>query len=170
MASLDNLVSKVRLELGDSGKSFVVQFVADGTTNRFEIHYSPLDANQVYVALNGVDVTSSTSVEESTGTLVFDTVPEDGDEITVSGTYYRYFTAAELAYIVESALAQHSAKHTDSLGRTLTPATLPHIEEYPVVIYATSLALYTLATDASFDIDVLAPDGVNILVLRDTVS
>ena len=162
MADITNLVSKVRLELGDTGKSFVVQFVADGTTNRFNIHYSPLDANQVFVTLNGVDVTSSTSVEESTGVLVFDTVPTDGSEITVSGLFYRYFTAAELGYLVESALAQHSAKHTDSLGRHLTAATLPAIEEYPVVVYATSLALYTLATDSSFDIDILAPDGVNI--------
>lgn len=162
MTTIDSLVSKVRLELGDSGKSFVVQFVADGTTNRFDIHYSPLDATQVYVAMNGSDVTSTTSVEESSGTLVFDTVPVEGSEITVSGIYYRYFTAAELAYIVESALSQHAAKHTDSLGRSLTPETLPAIEEYPVVVYATSLALYTLATDASFDIDIAAPDGVSI--------
>lgn len=162
MADITTLVSKVRLELGDTGKSFVVQFVADGTTNRFNIHYSPLDATQVYVTLNGTDVTSSTSVEESSGVIVFDEVPEDGDEIQVSGLYYRYFTAAELTYIVESALGQHAAKHTDSLGRIINASTLPSLEEYPVVVYATSLALYTLATDSSFDIDILAPDGVNI--------
>jgi hypothetical protein len=112
--------------------------------------------------LNGTDVTSTTSVEESTGVLVFDTVPADGDEIQVSGLFYRYFTAAELTYLVESAVAQHSAKHTDSLGRHLNVSNLPVLEEYPVVVYATSLALYTLATDSSFDIDILAPDGVNI--------
>jgi hypothetical protein len=162
MADITTLVSKVRLELGDTGKSFVVQFVADGTTNRFNIHYSPLDATQVYVTLNGVNVTSTTSVEESSGVLVFDTVPADGAEIQVSGLFYRYFTAAELGYLVESALAQHAAKHTDSLGRMLTVENLPTIEEYPVVVYATSLALYTLATDSSFDIDIMAPDGVNI--------
>jgi hypothetical protein len=162
MASIANLVNRVRLELGDTGKSFVVQFVADGTTNRFNIHYSPLDADQITVTLNGTDVTSSTSVEESSGVLVFDEVPDDGDEIVVSGLYYRYFTAAELAYLVESALSQHAAKHTDSLGRTINFSTLPTIEEYPVVVYATSLALYTLATDSSFDIDIMAPDGVNI--------
>ena len=162
MADITTLVSKVRLELGDTGKSFVVQFVADGTTNRFNIHYSPLDANQVFVTLNGADVTSSTSIEESSGVLVFDEVPADGDEIQVSGLYYRYFTAAELTYLVEAAIDQHSAKHTDSLGRTISAVNLPSLDEYPVVIYATSLALYTLATDSSFDIDILAPDGVNI--------
>lgn len=162
MATISNLVDRVRLELGDGGKSFVTQFVADGTTNRFNIHYSPLDANQVYAVVNGVDVTDSVSVEESSGVVVFDTVPEDGDEITVSGTYYRYFTAAELEGLVTTAVAQHTSHHTDSVGREITVANLPTIDEYPVAIYATTLALYTLATDASFDIDIAAPDGVSI--------
>lgn len=162
MATISSLVDRVRMELGDQGKSFVTQFVADGTTNRFKIHYSPLDATTVHAWLNGVEVTDGVSVEESTGVVVFDVVPEDGDEITMSGNYYRYFTGAEMAQIVENALASHSAKHVDSLGRTVLPENLPGIEEYPVAIYATSLALYTLATDASFDIDIYAPDGVNI--------
>jgi hypothetical protein len=162
VTSVSSLVDRVRFELGDTGKSFVEQFVADGTTNRFRIHYSPLDAPKVFVYLNGTDVTSSVSVEESTGVLVFDTVPADGDEITVSGFYYRYFTYEELVSIVNSAVQQHSARHVDSLGRPITVDTLPMIDEYPVAVYATTLALYTLATDASFDIDISAPDGVSI--------
>lgn len=162
MASISTLVDRVRLELGDVGKSFVAQFVADGTTNRFYIHYSPLDAASIFVFQNGVDVSTSTSVEESTGVLVFNEVPADGDEITVSGTYFRYFTAAELRSLVNDAVLQHSAGHTDVLGRQITVETLPGIEEYPVAIYAVTLALYTLATDSSFDIDISAPDGVSI--------
>lgn len=162
MASVSSLVDRVRFELGDGGKSFVEQFVADGTTNRFRIHYSPLDAHKVFASVNGVDVTDSVSVEESTGVIVFDSVPNDMDEITVSGFYYRYFTYEELVGIVESAVAQHTARHTDSVGRQITVDNLPMIDEYPVAVYATTLALYTLATDASFDIDISAPDGVNI--------
>jgi hypothetical protein len=162
MASISTIVDRVRLELGDIGKSFVTQFVADGTTNRFFIHYSPLDAATIFVFQNGTDVTADVSVEESTGILVFDEVPEDGDEITVSGTYFRYFTAAELRNLVTDALAQHSRGHTDTVGRQITVENLPGIEEYPVAIYATTLALYTLATDSSFDIDISAPDGVSI--------
>lgn len=162
MATVESLVSRVRLELGDLGKSFVTKFVADGTTNRFYIHYSPLDAASIFVWLNGTDVTSTTAVEESTGVLVFDTVPADGTEITVSGTYFRYFTAAELASLVTDAVAQHSAGHVDTVGRKVTVDTLPSNEDYAVSIYATTLALYTLATDASFDIDIAAPDGVSI--------
>ena len=162
MATVSSLVSRVRLELGDMGKSFVTQFVADGTTNRFKLHYSPLDAASVVVYSASVDVTSQAHVEESTGVLVLDFIPADGDELTVSGNYYRYFTDTELASLVTDAVAQHSAGHTDSLGRKMTVETLPQIEEYPVSIYAVTLALYTLATDASFDIDISAPDGVSI--------
>jgi hypothetical protein len=162
VATISNLVDKVRVELGDIGKSFVTQFVADGSTNRFILHYAPLDASLVEVYKNGVDISNSSTVEESTGILVLDDVPADGDAITVSGNYYRYFTAAELASLVTSAVEQHSAKHTDSLGRKITVETLPLIEEYPVSVYAVTLALYTLATDAAFDIDIQAPDGVTI--------
>lgn len=162
MATISTLVDRVRVELGDIGKSFVTRFVADGTTNRFSIHYSPLDGTTVQSWINGVEKTSVTSVEESTGVIVFNEVPVDGDEITVTGTYYRYFTAAELTGLVNDAFLQHSAGHTDVVGRKLTLATLPPIEEYPVALYATTLALYTLANDAAFDIDIQAPDGVSI--------
>lgn len=162
MATISTLVDRVRVELGDLGKSFVEQFVADGTTNRFLIHYSPLDGTTVQAWVNGTEVTNTTSVEESTGLIVFDTVPADGDEITVTGTYYRYFTAAELTGIVNDAVLQHTAGHTDAVGRKLTVDTLPPVEEYPVALYATTLALYALANDAAFDIDIQAPDGVSI--------
>jgi len=162
MATISSLVDRVRLELGDVGKSFVTKFVADGTTNRFKLHYAPLDATTVVVYAGTTDITSTSYVEESTGVLVTGTVLADMTEVTVSGSYYRYFTGAELATIVGDALAQHSTGHVDSLGRKEGIGTLPFIEEYPVAIYATTIALYTLATDSAFDIDIQAPDGVTI--------
>jgi hypothetical protein len=162
VATLTSLIGRVRVELGDIGKSFVEQFVADGTTNRFVIHYSPVDAQTVLVKSNGVDISSTSYIEESTGILTLPTVPADGTEITVSGTYYRYFTGAEMTSLIEAAVVQHTSGHSDSLGRAVTVDTLPVIDEYPIAVYATTLALYTLATDASFDIDIQAPDGVSI--------
>lgn len=162
MATITSLIERVRLELGDLGKSFVEQFMADGTTNRFKIDYAPLDGESVVVSKNGTDISNATWVEESTGVIITETVPADGDTITVSGTYYRYFKTPELEMIVNNALNEHVANHTDSTGRSLSLANLPAVEEYPVALYATTLALYTLATDAAFDIDISAPDGVNI--------
>jgi hypothetical protein len=162
MATMSSLVGRVRLELGDIAKSFVTQFVADGTTNRFVLHYAPLDGAGLLVFKNGADISNLASVEESTGILILDTVPADGDEITVSGNYYRYFTDPEISTLVENALTQHTNGKKDSVGRPLTIDNLPVVDEYPLVVYSVTLALYTLATDAAFDIDVQAPDGVTI--------
>jgi hypothetical protein len=175
MANIDSLISRVRVELGDLGKSFVTQFVADGSTNRFKLHYAPLDSTTVTVQTklisNGTtyDITNNAHIEESTGVLVLlqndgvtPLVPADGDELTVAGNYYRYFTGAELTQLINDAVSEHASYATDSTGRKVTLATLPSSEEYPVAVYATTLALYTLATDAAFDIDIQAPDGVSI--------
>jgi hypothetical protein len=144
------------------GKSFVWQAVADGTTARFLMPYSPVDGVNLLVTLNGMDVSDNVTVEETTGYLTFDTVPAAGQIIIAAGVYFRYFTNAEICQYVDTAFGQHVANHADGYGRGYTIATLPGIEEYPVVVYASSLALYTLATDASFDIDITAPDGVQI--------
>jgi hypothetical protein len=162
VATITSLVDRVRIELGDIGKTFVQSFVADGSTNRFKLGYAPLDGTSVTVVANGVDISTTSWVEESSGVLVTAAVPADGVEILVSGLYHRYFTSTELAAIVTNAVNMHTAQHTDSLGRSQTVTNLPVVEEYPVVIFATTLALYTLATDASFDIDIAAPDGVSI--------
>jgi hypothetical protein len=116
----------------------------------------------VQVFKNDVDISDAVELEERTGVLVLDDLPDVDDEFTVTGNYYRYFTTRELETIVSSAIEQHAGRDVDSMGRKITLANLPSIEEYPVALYATTLALYTLATDASFDINIFAPDGVSI--------
>lgn len=162
MATLTSLSDRLRTEIGDLGKSFVWQTTAPGTTNRFLIPYSPVDGANLIVTLDAVDVSDAVTVEETTGYITFDDVPEADAVIIVAGTYYRYFTNDEICQFVNDAFAQHSANHADGYGRAVTMMSLPGIEEYPVVIYASTLALYTLATDAAFDIDITAPDGVMI--------
>jgi len=162
VTTVSSLTDLVRSELGDTSKSFVMQFMADGTTNRFTLHYAPVDATDVFVSFDGVDVSNDCSVEEATGVLVTDQVPLDGVEITVAGNYFRYFTTSEIERFVDAAFLQHSNNRVDSLGRVQTLERLPANEVYPVALLATTLALYTLATDASFDINISAPDGVSI--------
>ena len=162
MATVNSLAERLRYEIGDIGKSFVYQFIADGVTNRFRLPYDPVDGASMVITLDGVDVSTTVEVEEATGYLVFDTVPTAGDVAVVAGNYFRYFTTLEMCQFVTTAFEQHSAFHTDAYGRTVSIANLATLEEYPVVVYASTLALYTLATDASFDIDITAPDGVMI--------
>ena len=177
MADINSLLAKTRIELGDNGTSFVATFITDGRTNRYLLHHSPLDGGSVQVFANGIDITHFSAVEESTGTLVMDitpgdfptlitdpqhAVPDAGIQVIVSGTQFRYFTTTELTSIVNDAFLQHNAHAADAMGRKKTLANLPAIEEQPVAVYASTLALYILATDASFDIDISAPDGVTI--------
>lgn len=162
MATLTTLADRLRSELGDLPKSFVWQTTADGTTNRFLVPYSPIDGATLLVTVNGIDVSTSVDVEETTGYINFDVIPAANATILVVGKYFRYFTDAEICQFIDTAFGEHTANHADPYGRAVTLLNLPGIEEYPVVVYASTLALYTLATDASFDIDITAPDGVTI--------
>ncbi len=162
MATLTSLAGRLRSELGDFPKSFVFQAIADGTSRRYLIPYSPLDGLNLIVTVNNVDVSTTVEVEEATGYIVFDTAPTSGQLIVVAGNYYRYFTSLEIEQFVTTAFQQHTTNHTDAYGRSISLATLSTLEEYPVIVWASTLALYTLATDASFDIDITAPDGVQI--------
>ena len=162
MANLTSLAERLRSELGDTGKSFVHQFIADGTTNRFLLPYSPVDAINMIITLDGTDISTTVDVEETTGYMTFDEVPEAGAVVVAAGTYFKYFTVTEIEQFVCTAFDQHTANHADTYGRAILLDTLPGLEEYPVITYASTLALYTLATDASFDIDITAPDGVQI--------
>lgn len=162
MAVLSQMAERLRFELGDQAKSFVWETVADGLTNRYLVPYSPINGTTLLVTVGGADVSDAVEVEELTGYLTFDEIPEDGDIIRVSGTYYRFFVDAEIENFINTAFGEHSANRADAFGRVPSLLNLPGVEEYPVVIYASSLALYTLATDASFDINVFAPDGVTI--------
>jgi hypothetical protein len=162
VANLTSLAERLRSELGDTGKSFVHQFIADGTTNRFLLPYSPVDAINMIITIDGTDISTTVDVEETTGYMTFDEVPDTGAVVVAAGTYFKYFTVTEIEQFVCTAFDQHTANHADTYGRAILLDTLPGLEEYPVVTYASTLALYTLATDASFDIDITAPDGVQI--------
>lgn len=112
-----------------------------------------------------VDISSLVTIEEGSGVLTIPSVntPVNTASITVAGQAYKYFTDSEIAYYVNTAFTQHTLHATNSFGASITQlAFLPQIDEYPIVILASSLALYTLANDSSFDIDIISPDGVSI--------
>lgn len=56
----------------------------------------------------------------------------------------------------------HTKGRTDVYGRPLTLNNLLPVEDLPLQILCAIQALYVLLTDASYDIDINAPDGVNI--------
>ena len=162
MATMQSLLDRTRLELGDQPRTFRQEWYGDGTTNRWELDYSPLDADSVIVTVQGTDVSEDCAVEEANGVLVFDTAPGENDKVVVTGTYYRYFTSAELTTLINSAVEEHLHNRVNAFNQALTLSNLPYVEEGVVALRSTIKALFVLATDASFDIDILTPDGVSI--------
>lgn len=162
MATVQSLADRLRSELGDIGRSFVETSELDGSTKRIELRHAPLDGANLVISLDGTDISDDCTIEEHTGVLTLPAVPDPGSVLTVAGTHYRYFTNVEVAKYVEVAFLEHSSMSSTEYGAKYTYSNLPAVEEYPVVLLASSLALFTLATDAAFDIDIMAPDGVTI--------
>ena len=162
MTTVASLVDRVRMELGDTAKSFVYSFDPDGYTNRYTIPFSPVDGPLLVVKQGNTDLSNLVEVEEHTGVLTFDTPPNAGHPVIVSGVHYRYFTTSEVENLIDNAVLEHTHRAEDPYGRKITLANLPAVEEYPVALLASTFGLFTLATDAAFDIDIVAPDGVNI--------
>ena len=111
------------------------------------------------------DISPYVTIEEGVGVITLQTgaVPINNSTITVMGQAYRYFTDSDISYYINVAFIEHAAHTTDSNGSRVTQISLlPPIDEYPLVLLASSMALYTLANDSAFDIDIISPDGVSI--------
>lgn len=233
MAVLSDLLSRVRLELGDNAAQFTTTLTGTGTTKDFFMNVKPVDSTYLTVTVDGVamanptnftveenigmlhfnsnsttktgsgggsgttsftvsatsgivvgmsisgtgvastakvaSITGTNTVNVSTantgvvsGSVIFTNVPKSGAAIVVEGTHYRYFTTAELTTFIDTAVLQHTDNKADAYGRLTTLALIPPVEEYPVALLAVIEALWALATDASFDINITAPDGVVI--------
>lgn len=163
MAVLSDLVSRVRMELGDLPKEFSAVATGDGVRKNFDIKQRPIDPTTLVVKVNGTPIAQPTgyTVEEQHGVIHFVTAPASNAAITVTGTTYRYFVNTDIEKFVVTAVGQHTFNRTDSYGSSITIAKLPIVEEYPLVILSTIEALWTLATDSAFDINIMA-DGVSI--------
>lgn len=164
MAVLSDLLSRVRLELGDNAKQFTTTLTGDGVTSDFYMNVKPVDATYLTVTVNGVAKANPAdfTVEENLGIIHFATAPAINAVIVIEGTHYRYFTTDELTVFVNTAVLQHTDNRTDAYGSNVTIANIPPVEEYPIALLATIEALWALATDSAFDINISAPDGVTI--------
>jgi hypothetical protein len=167
MASTVNerLLERVRMDLGDLPQPFDFQFVGDGVRDHFNVEHRPFDPTSLVLLSYGdpVDpVSAKVTIDGLTGTLVFDEPPAAGEAWEIQGRKWRYFSDEDLQIFIDTSVAQNSHNRADSTGGPYDTGDIPPVEEYPIALYAVIQALWALATDASFDIDILAPDGVNI--------
>lgn len=164
MAILSDLVSRVRMELGDLPKEFTVTLTGDGSKKDFELKVKPIDPVTLTITVNGTPVPnpSGYTLEKIHGVIHFITPPPNNAVIVAEGIHYRYFSDSDLEIYVNTAVEQHLHNRSSTSGSATTLANLPGVEDYPLVILSVVEALWALATDASFDINIFAPDGVTI--------
>jgi len=164
VANIYDLASRVRLELGDQPKQFTLTFTGDGQKSDFPLAIHPIDPYTLEVYVNGTPqaVTTGYTLEADVGVVHFVHTPAANSAILIRGLVYRYFTDDDICRFVNTAVEQHTYNRTNGLGSQMTINLIPAVEEYPIAILATIEALWALATDASFDIDIQAPDGVSI--------
>ena len=164
MAAISELVSRVRNELGDMAKQFRWSGTGDGSNKDFYLDVKPIDPNTLVIRVNNTPIPSPSgyTLEKDHGVIHFAVAPANNAVITAEGTHYRYFTDSDLEHFIDTAVIQHTHNRSDGYGRAMTLAKMPAVEEYPLVILSSVEALWVLATDAAFDINIFAPDGVTI--------
>jgi hypothetical protein len=166
MATLADLVSRLRLELGDPAQPFQAQVVSDGITDRYNLPVELIEATDLNVVAGVTELVEGTdyTMDYRGGVLTLINVPVADTVITVQGSFYETFLPADLETFVNTAFVQHTSGRKDSIGLDLTMAKLPGIEDYLVVLLARIEALWAMVTDAAQEIDVRSPDGVTIPV------
>ena len=164
MAVLSDITSRVRTELGDLPKQFSLTFTGDAVNSDYPLAIKPIDLYTLEVYVNGSPVAYPTgyTLEADQGVVHFVHTPPANAAILIRGIVFRYFTDDDICLFVNTAVEQHTYNRTNGLGSQMTLNLIPAVEEYPIAILATIEALWALATDASFDIDINAPDGVSI--------
>lgn len=164
MASVADIVSRVRIELGDLPKQFTWSDTGDGSTKDFDLAIRPIDPYTIIVKVNNVILAQGTgfTLEQDQGVIHIQPAPANNAVIEVTGTVYRYFTDADLEKFVNTAIGQHTHERVDRFGSKLTLSKMDAVEEYPLALLSTIEALWALATDSAFDINIIAPDGVTI--------
>lgn len=162
MATIQALADRLRSEIGDTGRPFTQTIIASEGQTRFVLDSKIIQGSTLVVKQNDVVISDNCSVDEVNGIVVLDTAAAADDVFYFEGLTFRYFTDAEMQNYVNTAFSQHSLNSTDTNGRRISISSLPDVETYPIIILASTQALYTLATDAAFDIDIISPDGVSI--------
>ena len=164
MAVLSDLISRVRLELGDQPIQFTYNATGDGSTTAYTLECKPInpDSLQVYVETSPVPTPAGYTLEKDIGVVHFTNPPALGAPIVIIGERYRYFTDSDICTFINTAITQHTYNRTDAYGSVVNLRSIPPVEEYPLAILAVIEALWVLATDAAFDINITAPDGVVI--------
>lgn len=176
MATVADIIARVRRELGDVGQPFRVTAQGDGAIDRVETGCAfAVTGLRVSKVASGelVDVTDY-AADPVNGVLFLAAPLGVGEVLLVDGKTWALFSDEELTGFVNDAVLQHCAGRTTteryraSTGfiqyatEELTLESLPEVEEVLVGLLATIEALWALTTDASTDVDISTADGTHV--------
>jgi hypothetical protein len=180
MATLEELRTRVRNELGDRLQPFRDTLRGTGGVAQYELSANNITPNGLEVIqITGATQQPLTSpadyVLDSLNGIVDLTVALPLDTLLlVSGHSYGLFSDEELDIYLTDALAQHtrgrtvSTRYRDADGfirydeLPVDVSTLPPEEDALVVLLATTEAMWALSTDAATDINVQTSDGTSV--------
>lgn len=147
----------------------MAQAVTDGTSPVIDLPVSVIEPEGLQVIRGSIPLTAGAdySVNAKEGEIVIaGPVPPAGTVFVVSGLHYRFFTNAELDQFINTVALQHN--HNQNPPVVLDgpvpegSVMLPGVEEYLIALLAMIEALWVIATDLSYDIDIMVPEGAVI--------
>jgi hypothetical protein len=181
MTTVDALIRRIRSEVGDYGAPFLDTFLGGDELSSY-------DLSETNVGNATVTVTSGTPpigallvpgtdyvLDQEEGRIIlvnpFYSPLHHGQNLRVEGKTQGMFTDSDLSVYISDALNQHTygrtirRRYRDQHGfilydeQPITLDTLPAVEE-PLVAYLASInVLWSLATDAATDIDIVTSEG-----------
>lgn len=191
MTSTVALIDRVRRELGDFGHPFRDTFVGTGqeSPNGADAVWDLVETQITDATVTAVYPPPTPSVQSLTANVDYalDSVGGQiillntaliplpaGVQLIINGNTAGMFTDDELSDYVKDAFVQHTSgryaqqRYRDGDGfikytnEPMDYSSLPREEDYLVALLATVMVLWSIATDASTDIDVSTADGTSI--------
>jgi hypothetical protein len=178
---MSDLISRVRLEVGDPSQPFKTSTLGDGFTNIYDLPKQNLDINSFTITIiNGVNITNLNSGIDFTANVELGVVEltnpvPNGATLVMQGNAWGMFTDDDMTTLLTDAVSQHTFNRViEERLRTnpggfisyrnmpLTLTNLPDIEEPLIVMLGTLTVLWTLANDAATDANIQTAEGTNV--------
>ena len=164
---VEDIIRRVRTEIGDPEETFRASFPGDGTTTWFNLPKQNLDSsNFVVTVIDGASMTdldpaTQYSIDFQPGTLMLNTAPPVGSTVVFAGKAWGMFTDDEIVEYIRDAVNWHvytrkiEERYRDIHGfmtyreTPINLVNLPEVEE-PLLIWLTTINIFwTLADDAA---------------------
>lgn len=177
---IQDVINRVRLEIGDPYQPFKTSTLGDGMTNLFDLPKQNLDTNSFTITIiNGTTITDLNPnidfiVNQELGMVQLTNPVPNGANLIMQGNAWAMFTDDDLTTFINDSINQHCYnRFVEERLRTaqgfiafrnmpMTLMNLPVIEEPLLIMLSTINVLWVLANDMATDTNVQTTEGTNI--------